>query len=410
MVLFVLDIFVSETFVRKALEAGRERQAGWADAATQTLLGLCMASFGIWAWAPDNDQTNLLVFATLCLLVVNRLLPRPESPAASALAPLPIFAMLVLAPWIGGSKIAAELTILTLALLAFVIGCRLRGKQNERTIAALSEQKRVAEEKLLAAQAALARLKSEADEAQLKRRRLLGGLDADARVELAAMLDLTEALKDELATGGSAARAAQYAAEIHAHCLDLHDFSEDIADLGRIESGALKMSPTNIDLQKLLSAVAQECTARRGDLQIALDVITFPGLPGLLGDDRLVRRMVMRLLANAVRETLPGGRVTITALRLPDGGLGLRVSSSGTGLSEDDLERVYDALIAGEPGRLTAEGQGGLGVVVVKALIERHGGSLSIRTRLGAGTQATLNFPPERLISGRPLVRLIDAA
>src|SRR5262249_28478490 len=126
--------------------------------------------------------------------------------------------------------------------------------------------------------------------------------------------------------------------------------------------------------------------------------------------ERLVQRMVMNLVANAVRETPPGGRITITAQRLPDGGLGLRVSSSGAGLSEADLERVYASLLSRRPEPLSAETQASMSIRIAKALAERHGGTLSIRTRLGAGMQATLNFPPERVISARPLMYLTDAA
>jgi signal transduction histidine kinase len=403
----LVDALVVETFVRRAISEGRHGAAKFAHGLTQCLIALCLASFGFWAWSPYNDEINCLVLAAMFVLCLRRIIPRPELGSAQWLISMPPFAILILAPWIGGSKIAAELTLLSMAALVYLsmVGERLRGAM--QTIGTLQIEKQQAEAK--AAQSALTQFKSEAEAARRARQTLLDTLDAEARGPLATLRGLTAALKEDSSGNLSDGRYRDYAAEVHSYCVQFQDFAEDIVDLARIDNDALTLKTSCLDLSQVLNEVTRDCAVRLHDSQIALEVITFSELPKLLADERLVRRMVVTLVAAALRQTAPGGQITITVPRLPDGGLGLRVSSTGSGLSEADLERVYESLVSGTTEQLADE-KSGLGMMIVKGLIERHGGSLSIRNRLGVGRQATINFPPERLISNGPLLRFIDAA
>ena len=119
------------------------------------------------------------------------------------------------------------------------------------------------------------------------------------------------------------------------------------------------------------------------------------------GDPGRLQQAVSNLLSNAIKFTPHGGRITVTA-RPPaaDGaGLVVSVSDTGIGIAAEDLpkvltpfEQVDNHLTRTQPGT-------GLGLPLVKSLIELHGGSFEIRSRPNEGTTVGLTFPPERLLA-----------
>ena len=103
--------------------------------------------------------------------------------------------------------------------------------------------------------------------------------------------------------------------------------------------------------------------------------------------------MAANLLDNAIKYTPAGGRVEISAGR--EGGRAvLRVSDTGLGIPADELPRIWDRLFRGDRSR--AERGLGLGLSLVKAVVEAHGGTVSVDSELGRGSTFTVSLPPNR--------------
>jgi len=129
---------------------------------------------------------------------------------------------------------------------------------------------------------------------------------------------------------------------------------------------------------------------------IGLRVHLAPSLPPLSADKRMVKQMVLNLLSNAIKFTPGRGSVTVTAGRDTRGALYIAVADTGSGVAAADLPRILQAYSRTEAAEKSAAEGTGLGLPLVKKMIELHGGTLEIESRQGAGSTFTLRFPTER--------------
>jgi signal transduction histidine kinase len=123
-----------------------------------------------------------------------------------------------------------------------------------------------------------------------------------------------------------------------------------------------------------------------------------PKLPRLNADRRLVRQVLVNLLANAVRFTPAGGTVSVHGFVCGDR-LCLEVRDTGIGIAAEDIPRALERFSQVD-GRLSRKYDGaGLGLPMAKQFMELHGGTLELASTPGTGTQVRIAFPPERLIA-----------
>ena len=111
-----------------------------------------------------------------------------------------------------------------------------------------------------------------------------------------------------------------------------------------------------------------------------------------------LEQALQNLAANALRHTPKGGRVTLNAA-LEDGAIVVTVSDTGSGIAPGHLDHIFDRFYKVDPSRAGQAAGSGLGLSIVKAIVERHGGRITAASRAGAGTTFTLKFPPERPIN-----------
>lgn len=116
----------------------------------------------------------------------------------------------------------------------------------------------------------------------------------------------------------------------------------------------------------------------------------------VLADRALLRRALSNLVSNAIEYTLRGGRVTLRAEQGPKGALSLRVSDTGVGIAPEHLGKLGETFYRVDPSRSIAHRGEGLGLAIVRAIMNLHGGTLSIESVPAQGTVATLCFPPHR--------------
>jgi two-component system heavy metal sensor histidine kinase CusS len=159
--------------------------------------------------------------------------------------------------------------------------------------------------------------------------------------------------------------------------------------LARAENPQQQIGRGRLDARRELEAVKEFFEA----LSEARGVeVTCQGQGEVVADPLLFRRAVTNLLSNALRHTPRGGLVALSAERAGDRYLRIKVSDSGCGIAAERLPRICERRYTTDP----AGAQSGLGLSIVKSIVELHGGLLEIASAPGNGTSVLLRFPAAR--------------
>lgn len=167
----------------------------------------------------------------------------------------------------------------------------------------------------------------------------------------------------------------------------------DILDIAKIEAGQLPMSVKHAEAGLLLQTAADAVGGLAQEKRLTIDVIAEANLPSLLLDqDRMVQSLV-NLLSNAIKFSPTGGRITIRAAQERADEVVLSVSDAGAGIPEDQLVKVFEKFH--QVGGANRQGTG-LGLSITKAIVEQHGGRISIASTVGVGTTFLIVLPVEQ--------------
>jgi signal transduction histidine kinase len=161
-----------------------------------------------------------------------------------------------------------------------------------------------------------------------------------------------------------------------------------IVELGRLRAGRLHLDLRPLDLNIVIGQAVEEVRplAERG--QLRLDVETSPDLPPVTADADRIQEIVVNLLANAVRFTPPGGRVVVSVDAGPDE-VSVRVSDTGVGIPADLLARIFEPYEQAHRGK----GGSGVGLMMVRGLVEAHEGRVWAESEEGRGSRITFTLP-----------------
>ncbi len=151
-----------------------------------------------------------------------------------------------------------------------------------------------------------------------------------------------------------------------------------------LDASTASVVPTLLDATRVVHDAADAARLAGGRVRVELE----PGLPRLRADPERLRQALDNLIGNALGHA-PAGTDVVVAARLVGGQLRVSVSDAGNGIPQEDLERVF------EPGvRLTGERPGqGLGLAIVRAIAEAHGGTVEVESSPGQGATFTLVLP-----------------
>jgi two-component system cell cycle sensor histidine kinase PleC len=143
----------------------------------------------------------------------------------------------------------------------------------------------------------------------------------------------------------------------------------------------------------------------RGKNQVIHEFID-GSLPRLWADERALRQIVLNLLSNAVKFTPPGGEITIKVGWTSSGGQYVSVKDSGPGIPEDEIGTVMSSFGRGSLAIKTAEQGSGLGLPIVKGLVDLHGGNFQLKSRPREGTEVVVIFPTSRVMETLPALEV----
>lgn len=192
-----------------------------------------------------------------------------------------------------------------------------------------------------------------------------------------------------------------YVGDIHAASRLLLSLVNDLLDLSKIEAGHYTLHEADVGLDEIIGRACRFVMPAAQSRAMTIAVDCPDRFPALHVDERAFVQIVLNLASNAVRYGNPGGRISIAAGRTEAGGMVLRVIDDGPGIPEADLGRVLEPFQRVESIGHRVEGTG-LGLTIVKRLVELHGGGFLLESQVGIGTQARIELPPERVVSAAP--------
>ena len=182
----------------------------------------------------------------------------------------------------------------------------------------------------------------------------------------------------------------------------LVDLVSDLLDVARIEAGQFEIHRRPMDMVEAVREVATLIEPRIADKRQELELQLPRLLPPALADPARVRQIVTNLVTNAHLYTPSGGRIAVT-LEPEEHSLVLRVGDTGRGMTEEEVEHMFDRFYRGSDGR--TEPGTGLGLTVVKSLVDLHGGTIAVESTPGEGSTFTVRLPRQPLGEGGPLPR-----
>jgi signal transduction histidine kinase len=222
------------------------------------------------------------------------------------------------------------------------------------------------------------------------RRQLLADVSHELMTPLTAIRGYLETLSmPDLALDESARR--RYLDIVSEETLRLEQLIGDLLDLSRLEAGGGSLDIAPVNVTDLFHRVIDRHGYAAHEKGVVLTAETPPGLT-LAADKIRFEQALQNLAANALRHTPTGGRVELTASG--DGrGVTVRVSDTGEGIAPEHLPHVFDRFYKVDAARAETGAGSGLGLSIVKAIVERHGGRIDVRSTPGAGTTFEIFLP-----------------
>jgi len=231
-----------------------------------------------------------------------------------------------------------------------------------------------------------------AEAANKAKSRFLANMSHELRTPLNAIIGFTDLMRQRTFGAMGNPRYEEYATLIYDSGQLLLDLISDMLDMAKIEAGKLELNIERVDLTGTVEDSVRLVTDRAENCGLEISV-SLPKKPVLfMADRRAVKQVLLNLLTNAIKFTPAGGHVDVV-VRADDKRVTLCVRDTGIGIPAHELPRLGKPFeqVCGDP--MLAKTGTGLGLALVRALVEKHDGRMHIESEEGVGTEVSVDFP-----------------
>jgi len=234
--------------------------------------------------------------------------------------------------------------------------------------------------------------RDQAEEANRAKSRFLANMSHELRTPLNAVIGFSEVMTHEMFGPVGSPRYLEYARLINESGSHLLGLINGILDMSKIEAGKFDLTEEAFDLEDVAEQAGQFVKMQADRKGVVLKLGIAPDAHAIFADKRAVKQVIMNLLSNGVKFTPRGGEVRVVAARRANG-IELAVSDTGMGIPPEDVKRLGQPFeqVEGAHNR-TQEGTG-LGLALVKAIAQMHGGEAKLESTLGEGTTVRVFLP-----------------
>jgi signal transduction histidine kinase/CHASE3 domain sensor protein len=226
--------------------------------------------------------------------------------------------------------------------------------------------------------------------AEQAKEQFLATVSHELRTPLTSILGFTELVRDG-AAGTVSTEGRRFLDVVDRNARHLHALVDDLLLVGRAGEGQLELETADVDLAGLVreAVEAAETEAAEKRVRLGLDV---PGELVLDGDARRLTQLLHNLIGNAIKFTPTGGEVAVR-LGASDGTARLEVTDTGPGIPAADQERLFERFYRAASASGARIPGTGIGLAIVKAIVDAHGGAIRVRSVPGEGTVFTVDLP-----------------
>ena len=220
----------------------------------------------------------------------------------------------------------------------------------------------------------------------------------ELRTPLNAIIGFADILKDEILGPHSISQYQDYSKDISEAGNHLLKLINDILDISKIDSEKYSLHEEVVDVSEVVRSAGHvlqmQITQNNQNFSIA-----FPDdLPDLKVDSRSLKQMVINLLSNAVKFTPDGGSIKVDISHTTQDGMVIAIIDNGVGVAPHEISHIMQPFTQSETNTIHQQQGTGLGLTLVKKMVELHGGAIEMTSQIGLGTTVSLTFPNERVI------------
>ena len=178
----------------------------------------------------------------------------------------------------------------------------------------------------------------------------------------------------------------------HIRVKNLLTLTDDLLDFHKMELESTMIKKVSLKLEKIFNETIYELKSLSKKRNISIHKVQLSNLPPVLANVESAKTIVSNLISNAIKYNVPNGTVTISAKRL-DNFVEVYISDTGVGIPKEDLPRVFELFYQGDYARKTKRKGVGLGLSLVKKLVESQGGNICVESECGKGSKFTFTLP-----------------
>lgn len=362
------------------------------------LYGLTWTAILIRPAGLDVASNTLMMFLMLLVIAVSSMLAA-SLPIAALAATAPVTAAIALNFILSGTLDNYVLAVLALAAEGYF--ALLAHRLHSTTLATLEAraEKDALIGELEQAKAISDEARHRAESANVAKSRFLAQMSHELRTPLNAILGFSEVMKSEIFGAHSVPVYKEYSSDIHNSGVHLLNLINEILDLSRIEAGRYELNEEAVSLVSVVADCHHLLKLRASSRGITIHEVFEMAMPKIWGDERAIRQIVLNLLSNSIKFTPRGGDIWLKAGWTASGGQYLSVKDTGSGIPEDEIPIVLASFGQGSNSIKSAEQGAGLGLPIAKSLIDMHGGTFTLKSKVRIGTEVIITFPPERVMS-----------